>query len=167
MAVQELINGGYKKIAFIGYNPRIDNWSTASKGREQGYIDTLLKNGISVNPEYIEVTESFIEDGRRAAAKMFKLKNPPDAIFCACDVLALGALRAASDLGLTVPKDVAIMGFDDIEMAEYLELSTIRQALEDSGREAVNLVLKMMKDPLANRPKEVLLPLDLIVRKTN
>ena len=73
----------------------------------------------------------------RLTRELLALPEPPTAIFAASDTQALGVLEAASDLGLAVPGDVSVVGFDDLEVASYIGLTTVHQPLEESGRRAV------------------------------
>jgi DNA-binding LacI/PurR family transcriptional regulator len=93
------------------------------------------------------------------------LPEPPTAVFCASDTQALGALKAVKERGLQVPGDVAILGFDDLEIADYIGLSTIRQHLEESGRLAVELLLSRLEN--RTRPiQKVRLTLEVVERAT-
>ena len=83
----------------------------------------------------------------------------------ATDTLALGVLKAARELGLRVPQDVAVLGFDDADFAEYIGLSTVSQSLEESGRLAVEILLSILADP-ARMGRRVQLPLQVIQRDT-
>ena len=99
------------------------------------------------------------------ARDLLALPDPPTAIFAASDTQAIGVLEATQDADLQVPKDISVIGYDDIEIAEYLHLSTIRQPLFASGVEGVGLLLESMANPpLA--PHRVLLPVELVVRGT-
>jgi DNA-binding LacI/PurR family transcriptional regulator len=166
-AVSHLIERGFKNIGFVGFNP-IQSYSiNASKIREQGYIDTLLQNGRTVNPEHLIFCEYSIDDTYQAAMQMLKKPNRPDALFCASDMNALGVLKAARELNLEIPKDLAIVGFDDIEIADYLELTTIKQPLEGSGRQAAMLINKLIKEPTSTKATQIDLPLELIERSSS
>ena len=167
LAVQHLLDKGYKDIGFVGFNPLPSYSINTSRAREQGYIDTLLEAGISVNPNHIFICEYNIEDSRAHIADILTRPDRPDAFFCASDINALGVLKAASEAGLKVPDDIAVVGFDDIDIADYLGLTTVRQPLEESGREAALLVNKLVKDPASIDPRQVLLPLELIERKSS
>ena len=166
-AVRHLIEKGYKNIGFVGFNPILSYSINASKAREQGYIDTLLQNGRTVNPEHLLFVDYDIEDTYQKALKLLKNKNRPDALFCASDLNALGVLKAARELGLSVPGDLAVVGFDDIDVADYLGLTTIKQPLEGSGREAALLISRLIKDPTSNKPARIDLPLELIIRSSS
>lgn len=166
-AVFHLIEKEYKNIGFIGFKPILSYSINASKVREQGYIDTLLQNGRTVNPEHLLTCEYSIEDTYKNVLEMLKKKNRPDALFCASDVNALGVLKAARELNLDIPNDLAVVGFDDIDIADYLGLTTVKQPLEGSGREAVLLINKLIKDPTSTKPIRIYLPLELIVRTSS
>jgi LacI family transcriptional regulator len=86
-------------------------------------------------------------------------------MFAATDLQAIGILRAARDLGLRVPKDLAILGFDDLDAAEYVGLTTISQHLDESGRVAVELLLSRLVDP-ARSIQHIQLPLTIVERET-
>ena len=95
------------------------------------------------------------------------LNNPhrPTAIFAATDLQAIGILKAARDLGLRVPQDLAILGFDDLDVAEYVGLTTIRQHLDESGKVAVELLFARLANP--NRSiQHIQLPLEIVERET-
>ena len=97
--------------------------------------------------------------------ELLQLPDPPTAIFAYSDTQAFGVLRAAEDLGLDVPDDLSIIGYDDIEISEYLHLTTIRQQLFTSGASGAQLLLEEMQDGV-DEPKEIVLPTELIVRAT-
>ena len=102
-----------------------------------------------------------------ALAKEMLIDNAtrPTAIFAATDLQAMGVLKASREMGLKVPDDVAVIGFDDLDMANYVDLTTIRQPLDESGRLAVEILLNRIEDP--NRPvQHVRLPLKIVERKT-
>jgi len=97
--------------------------------------------------------------------KLLALPEPPTAIFAASDTQALGVIEAVTTSGLAVPGDVSVVGFDDLEIAAYVGLTTVRQPLYESGRKATQL----MVDLIGRRQQpgiEELLPLELVVRTT-
>jgi DNA-binding LacI/PurR family transcriptional regulator len=105
------------------------------------------------------------EQTRQVAKKLLNLPNPPTAIFAATDFQALGVLKAAHELNVKVPEQLAVIGFDDLDMAEYADLTTICQHLDESGRLAVEILLSQMETP-SRPPRHVKIPLTLIERKT-
>jgi LacI family transcriptional regulator len=92
-------------------------------------------------------------------------RNRPTATVCASDTQAIGVLEAASALGLAVPDDLSVVGYDDIEAAEYIGLTTIHQPLGESGRQAARMLLDEMAEPHLG-PRRTDLPVDLVVRRT-
>ena len=96
---------------------------------------------------------------------MLQQPDRPTAIFAASDTQALGVLEAAQDLGLRVPEDLSVIGYDDIEISEYIGLTTIRQMLYESGKRGVELLLEVLAIP-DMKPQCEVLPTELIVRKT-
>jgi LacI family transcriptional regulator/LacI family repressor for deo operon, udp, cdd, tsx, nupC, and nupG len=99
------------------------------------------------------------------AGDLLALSDPPTAIFAASDTQAFGVLEAARDAGLKVPEELSVIGYDDIEIAEYLHLTTVRQPLFASGVEGVELLLDSIANPPPS-PRRVLLPVELVVRDT-
>ncbi|HEY6073698.1 MAG TPA: substrate-binding domain-containing protein, partial [Anaerolineales bacterium] len=89
----------------------------------------------------------------------------PTAIFAASDTQALGVIEAAQDKGLRVPEDLSVVGYDDIEVAEYAGLTTVRQMLYESGKRGIELLLDKLADP-ETKPACEVMPTQLIVRKT-
>lgn len=118
------------------------------------YQDCLREAGIPVDPALIVTCGAGLEDGYRAARQLLELPVRPTALLVINDLLAIGALRAASDLGLHVPADLSVVGFDDIPMASYLtpRLTTSSKDMIRVGREAVRLLLARIRDPV--RPQQ-------------
>ncbi|MFD1047535.1 substrate-binding domain-containing protein, partial [Kibdelosporangium lantanae] len=108
--------------------------------RLTGYLDVLPKD-----PPIWEAPDSRREYGRSAAHWLLTQTPRPTALLCMSDELALGALRAASDLGLVVPTDLTIVGFDDTPAAAWADLTTVRQDLLEKGRTTGDLVLRLLE----------------------
>jgi DNA-binding LacI/PurR family transcriptional regulator len=162
-ATQHLIELGHERIGFIG--DRIDGpfAFTSSHHRLQGYLQACQQAGLDVPDSW----QGYVEYGRNAARRMARgmLSNSdrPTAVFAASDTQALGILEAAQDLGLNVPGDLSVIGYDDIEMAEYFGLTTVRQSLYESGAEGVKILFQIMQNPPAS-PVAVTLPTELVIR---
>ncbi len=100
-----------------------------------------------------------------AIGRLLALPEPPTAIFAATDDLAMVVLKIVRQLGVAVPSSLAVIGFDDLDVADYLGLTTISQNLDESGRAAAELLLARLADP--SRPvQRIRLPLGLIERET-
>ena len=118
------------------------------------YQDSLRAAGLPVDPELVVMCGPAIEDGYQATLQLLKLPARPTALLVINDLLTIGALRAASDLGLRVPADLSLVGYDDIPLANYLvpRLTTSSKDVVRVGREAVKLLLARIQDP--DRPHQ-------------
>jgi DNA-binding LacI/PurR family transcriptional regulator len=162
-AMEHLIAGGHQRIAAIA-------WPEASRvgnDRLRGYVESMQEHGLDVRSEWIERGEGTFEFGLEAAARLLKLPAPqrPTAIVALNDTQAIGALHAARHQGLEVGRDVAVIGFDDAPMSQYLlpPLTTVRQPIREAGRKCVEILVSLMK---GDQPQDhqVLLQPQLIVR---
>lgn len=131
-----LIKTGHQKIAYIAGNP---NTST-SQDREQGFRRALSQYGY---PLVTELGHYTYEGGYEASKRLLNSIQPPDAIFCANDIMALGAIDAAKELSLQIPEDVSFVGFDDIHLASWsgYSLSTWRQPVEEMVLSSIELLI--------------------------
>ena len=165
MVANYLIERGHRRCAFIGDSEVPDYAIHTSAQRLDGYQEALQSAGLALPSEYIALAPHGLESARQLAHRLFDLPTPPTAIFSPSDTQALGVLRAANERGLRVPEDLAVIGFDDVEIADYIGLTTVRQPLEESGRVAIELLLARLADHL--RPvQQVRLPLTLVQRAT-
>ncbi|MFI0897364.1 LacI family DNA-binding transcriptional regulator [Streptomyces sp. NPDC020983] len=134
---------GHRRIGFVG-GP-VD-W-LASSNRLAGYASALAETGVLPDHELVRhVTEPTADEGRRAALSLLEHPQPPTAIVAFNDKTAAGALRAARNLGLRVPEDLSVTGFDDSELSDSTTptLTTARQPLEEMGRMAVSLLMRLV-----------------------
>lgn len=128
--------------------------SSGGLDRLVAYRESLQAAGLPVDPDLIVTCGTTIEDGYKAALQLLQLPARPTALVAINDLLAIGALRAANDLGLRVPADLSLVGHDDIPMASYLtpRLTTSSKDMVRVGREAVKLLLARIQDP--DRPHQ-------------
>ncbi len=166
LAAEYLLRKGRRRLAFIGGDIAIPNYTLrTSELRLEGFRAALQVAGAGLGEEYISHGEHSVEAARVQARAFLTLPEPPDAIFAANDTLALGVLKAAREQGVRVPGDLAILGFDDLDAADMIGLTTIRQSLDESGRVAVELLLARLAD--SKRPvQHIRLPLTVIERET-
>jgi DNA-binding LacI/PurR family transcriptional regulator len=158
-----LISRGHLRIAAIAWpeNSRVGN------ERMRGYFESMQEAGLPVNAEWIARGEGTFEFGREAASRLIALpvSERPTAIVTLNDTQAIGALRAAQERGLDVGKDIAIIGFDDAPMSQYLfpPLTTVRQPIHEAGSKCVEILIALIE---GEQPSElhVLVPPKLIVR---
>lgn len=164
-ATQHLVELGHQRIGYISdYLEEPFNF-TSSRDRYLGYRQVLGTADMPFRSEYHGQGPHGRQEAYENAVKMLMLPDPPTAIFAASDTQAMGVLQAARDLGLQVPEDLSVIGYDDLEIAEYLSLTTIRQLLCLSGQRGAELLIEVIQDP----PKEPIcevLPTELVVRGT-
>ena len=141
-AVAALIKKGHKRIGFIGTNSS----AISSTARENGYIRALKEYGIAIKNEYIYKESYDYDCGGRAFEYFNALAEKPTAIFAVSDLLAISAMHKAIDMGIDVGKDVAIMGFDNISMCEWIipTLSTVEQPCSKMGELVVAKLIENM-----------------------
>jgi len=160
-AVEHLAALGHRRIATI--TGMLD--SRPGRDRLRGYRAAAHAAGLVDRAEYVAYGDFYAESGREAAARLLALSEPPTAIFAAADMMAIGAVRAAAELGLSVPQDVSIVGFDDIQLAAHVNppLTTLRQDKLGLGAAAGEaLIARIAGD--GDRPPLRILPVELIVR---
>ncbi|MBJ6581468.1 DNA-binding transcriptional regulator CytR [Enterobacter roggenkampii] len=135
--------------------------------RLQGYVQALRRTGVTVDPHYIARGDFTFAAGGQALEKLLDLPEPPTAVFCHSDVMALGALSYAKRRGLRIPKDLSIIGFDNISLSEFCDppLSTVAQPRYQIGREAMLLLLDQLHGQTVSSGSR-LLDCELIVRGT-
>lgn len=165
LATQHLIDLGHRQIGFVSDHLENPMNFVSSRDRYQGYRQALDEAGIPFRPEYHQQGKHGREEARQMASDLLALPDPPTAIFAASDTQAIGVLEAIQDTGLKTPGDVSVIGFDDIEIAEYLHLTTIRQPLFALGVEGVELLLEAIANPPTS-PRRILLPVEPVVRGT-
>ncbi len=150
-ATRHLIELGHTRIATISGPTRV----LCSRARVDGYRSALDAAGLTVPEEYIGHGDFTIPGGYTATHRLMQLPEPPTAIFAGSDVQALGVLRALFELGLRVPHDISVVGFDDLPEAAWAAppLTTVRQPLSEMGQMATRTLLRMVngEDPSSRR----------------
>jgi DNA-binding LacI/PurR family transcriptional regulator len=162
-AMQHFLSCGHQRIAIIAWpeDSRVGN------ERMRGYLECMETARLNIHPRWIERGEGTFEFGREAASRLLKLLEAerPTAIITLNDTQAIGALHAIRDLGLEVGRDIALIGFDDAPMSQYLfpALTTVRQPIHEAGRKCVEILVSLMKgeEPL---DRHCLLLPELVVR---
>jgi LacI family transcriptional regulator len=165
MATTYLLGKGHRRIAFLGDTDLPEYSIHPVSLRLSGFRKALKEARIKVLETFIRLAPYSQEQTRQVAKELLSLPEPPTAIFAATDFQALGVLKAARQLHVGVPEQLAVIGFDDLDMAEYADLTTISQHLDESGRLAVETLLAQLESP-SRPPRHVKLPLTLIERQT-
>ncbi|MGI5231649.1 LacI family DNA-binding transcriptional regulator [Actinoallomurus sp. CA-142502] len=160
LAAGHLLSRGHARFAFLGEEQRSDRYVSPSQRRLAGFRTALAEAG---HTPVVRLARHEVGQALATARELLAAEPRPTAVFAADDTLAAGVMRAAHELGLAVPADVAVVGFDDGELAEALGLTTVRQPLEESGRAAMELLLRRI-DGGTGAVREIMLRLELTVR---
>ncbi|MBU04476.1 MAG: LacI family transcriptional regulator [Dehalococcoidales bacterium] len=160
-ATEYLLNRGHKRIAMLSssYGP--------ARYREKGYLRAMIDAGFSKSSEFIE-RETFNEHGGYKAMKTLMKQSPVTAILAANDLMAMGAMVAIREAGLSIPKDISVLGFDDIPLAKwfYPPLSTISQSQRQMGRKAAHLLFERIHLGIEEGGRSVEMPFQLVIRES-
>jgi LacI family transcriptional regulator len=146
LAARHLLDAGHRRVAFVGDTVENLFGFTSSARRLEGFAAALEEAGAPLAPQYIRRGPHGREVAGRLARELLDLDEPPTAIFAASDVQAFGVLDAAARAGLDVPGGVSVIGFDDIDLAGAIGLTTVRQPLRESGRCGARLLLAALVD---------------------
>jgi LacI family repressor for deo operon, udp, cdd, tsx, nupC, and nupG len=141
-ATRHLIELGHRRIAYIGDR----NGRQSDTERFGGYRQALDSGQIQFQPELVVYGSGTPESGMEAMAALLGFAEPPTAVFCYDDMTALGAMRQIHASGLRVPRDISVVGFDDLSIVQFTEppLTTIRQPMSEMGRLAMEAVLDLL-----------------------
>jgi len=161
-ATAHLLSRGAKRVAMIRGAP------DAGVGRDRGYVAALTAAGHPVREEWIVRGHWTRAGGQEAMRTLMSRRPRPDAVFCANDLMAIGAIDVAHELGLRVPDDVAVVGFDDVDAATIVRppLTTVRNPAYETGEEAGRLLLDRMRGVYTGSGRTVVLPCPLVVRES-
>ena len=146
VATRHLIERGRQRIAFIGLLPE----AQPVTHRREGYERALREAGRTIDPALVvtgpyQPRGSSEEGGYRAMGELLEKGTPPDAVFAASDVQAVGAMHALQKAGLDVPGDVALVGFDDVKLSQYVGLTTLRQPMYEMGHLGIEKLLRRIE----------------------
>lgn len=164
-ATEHLIGLGHKKIGMIR-GPLTDPHSGYE--RFMGFRDTMMKAGLFDESKVAEGWYSF-DDGYKGMLKILKACPDTTAVFCACDLMAVGAMKLATEKGLKIPDNLSVLGFDDVEIARMYNpsLSTVRQPFEEKGKLSIETLIQMIEHKDEYKPfTSHILSHTLIVRES-
>ena len=166
MVAKYFIEKGHQQIAFLDYgNLPVTSTVHAGKERLAGFEYELNEHGVELPSNHIHFPEWAIPTANTEYIRNMLTNEPATAIFVANDYLALITLHVARRIGYRIPEDIAIMGFDDIEIAGQIGLTTVSQFLDETGKLAVEMLMKdiQQENPIVLRAQ---IPLELKVRET-
>ena len=162
LATRYLLENGHKRIGIIRGPSNVN----PSAQRVTGYKKALTEAAIKVDPE-LEVIGDFHSGSGYTGTRQLLQKGHPTAIFACNDLMAIGALRAIREAGLSVPEDISLIGHDDIEIASYIQptLTTIAQPIERLAETAIQYLLERIEQPNIP-PRRTILPNILVKRQS-
>ncbi len=164
LAINYLYDLGHRKIAHISGASYSDNWPSTI--RKEGYIKAMNRLNLKILDGYIADGVNFdVSGGYKAMKDLLKLKERPTAVFASCDKIAIGAINAIKEVGLSIPEDISIIGFDDIELAKYItpKLTTIRQKCDEIGKTTVDLLVEQINQKAKLKINKII-PVELMER---
>ena len=164
-AVKRLIELGHRHIGFINGEIEGNFKFNTANDRLIGLHRALGEAGLLFEPEQVLISEWSRKGGKHAALQLLTQQKRPTAIFAASDVQAVGALEAARELGLRVPEQLSVIGFDGIEISELLELSTMQQPLQEMGELGASKLVELIETP-SHPPELIRFDTKLVERRT-
>lgn len=166
MVAEYLVRKGHKSFGFLGDIEPPERYAIHPvKSRLEGFKKVLEESGFALPKKHVKQASYSHENSRQAAEELLTMSDRPTAIFAASDIQAVSVMKVARQLNLRIPDDLAIVGFDDIDMADYVDLTTVHQHLDESGRLSAEMVLTRIGDH--NRAlQHINLPLALVERAT-
>jgi LacI family transcriptional regulator len=162
-ATDFLLRAGHRRIGFINGEPRMD----ASRDRLKGYRQALATADLPIDPELLVAGNWQPASGYQRTLELMRLPIPPTAIFCANDLMAIGCYEALRELGLRIPDDVAVMGYDDREIAQHLHppLTTVLLPHLEMGALAAEQLLDLSARSI-NRPRQIKVECPIVERSS-
>ena len=162
LAARHLLEKGHRDIAFFAGQMKENG---VMKKRLLGYQQALEEFHVPYQKEYVFEGQIDYQSGVELAGKLTEIAPGVTAIVAAADILAIGAVKGLYEAGKTVPGDYSVVGFDDLEISQYLTpgLTTVKQQISLKGQKAVDLLLKHIENPSLPKQEEIL-PLELVER---
>lgn len=166
LAARHLIERGHTRIGFLGDIEPAERYAIRPvKSRLIGFKRALAEAGLSLPRSYVVRAPYSQAGAQQAAQALLTLPRRPTAIFAASDIQAVSVMKVARRSHLRIPEDLAIVGFDDIDLAGFMDLTTISQNLDESGRLAAEILVSRIAEP-SRSLRHVELPLTLVKRQT-
>lgn len=165
-AAEYLYSKGCRRPGFIGEKAVSEHTIPVTEDRYNGFASYFEKQNIHIEESHVwvgEFTEGKLDEGIKIFLSQEKL---PDCVFCSSDLIAMRFITLAKENGVKVPEDIKVLGFDDIDIAKYVGLSSVSQSLDESGMQAAKLVISRLTDH-AKQPCSTVAPIKIIERETS
>jgi len=167
--IDYMIRNGHRRIGLIEGKPGFQS----TIRRKRGFLDAHADHGIAPDPDLQVIGQYDVESGYAGMKRLLEHPEPPTAVFCSNDEMAVGAIKAAFEKGLRVPDDISVAGFDDSVFAAYTTpaLTTVRRPIEEISRKGASVLLKMIGENLKNGRTDsgfdpIYMPAELVVRES-
>jgi LacI family transcriptional regulator len=164
MAVEQAINVGYRKLGFVGGNPKVN----IGKNRLLGFEDAHNKHHLQINRDWIVQAGYGKEDGYKGLMQLYRNRPLPEFVLAATYPVALGIYEAAKTLGIRIPDDIDVICFGDSDVGRFLSpaISVVRQPTHELGSKAAQMLLDFIASPDTREEEDVILPAELVMRET-
>lgn len=164
LAVSHLVKSGHKRVGYISGPSQI----SSVRERLEGYKKALFEDNIEFDNSLVKESNLKMEDGHRLMKEFLELENRPTAVFTYSDLLAIGALKALKEAKLKVPKDMALVGYDDIEFSSLLEvpLTTVHQPRYRIGEEGARILISRIEKKDSEGLQQIVLKPELVIRES-
>ncbi|MCQ6561978.1 LacI family DNA-binding transcriptional regulator [Paenibacillus mendelii] len=161
LAAEHLIELGHRRIAVIAEDMNV----MSSSERVRGYRSALEENGLEYDDALVKESDFTIQGGKLKSGELLDSIHSPTAIFACNDLLAIGAIQAARERGMQLPRDLSVVGFDNTILASIVEppLTTVAQPMRDMGRHVIDLLIQEIRG-LKNQKQRIILVPELVVR---
>ena len=165
MAAAHLLEKGYERLAFIGEKGQPAYTLRNNKDRLEGFSGEIAKRGKRLMNKNVLHHYYGLKNSEECIRELLSRPDRPDGVFFSSDLQAMVALKVARELEISVPEQLGIIGFDDIDVSEYMGITTVRQALDDSGSMAADMLLDILRQG-EYKQKNIILDLEIIERVT-
>ncbi|MFB5676140.1 LacI family DNA-binding transcriptional regulator [Paenibacillus terreus] len=162
-AVSYLIECGHSRVALIEGREGFKS----SQRRRDGFVKALVEHQLPIHNEYMVAGQYDTESGSEAMKRLLALAEPPTAVFCSNDDMAIGAMNAVFEQGMRVPEDISIVGFDDIGYSQYMTppLTTVKRPIEQISAAGASHILELIQSP-STEEKLIYMGTELVIRKS-
>ncbi|AIQ48434.1 LacI family transcriptional regulator [Paenibacillus sp. FSL R7-0273] len=162
-AIDYVVSLGHQKLAIIEGKPGFKS----STERKQGFMDSLIAHRLPLHSDYFVQGDYSIESGFAAMSRLLSLPEPPSAVFCSNDDMAIGAMNACYAHKVSVPQQISLLGFDDIMFARYTNpaLTTVRKPIADISELGTKMLIQLLLQP-DTMPQQLFVKTSLVVRDT-
>jgi DNA-binding LacI/PurR family transcriptional regulator len=164
LATEHVLDLGHTEIAYVGAVPTQSAHLQTPEDRREAFLDAVSARGVPCPHDWVIDSDWTATGARRDARALLTGARRPTAVVAASDEMAFGVMALARQLGLQVPHDLTVVGIDDHELSDVLDLTTVRQDVDALGRRAGKILIQRLLDDGKAEPDDATLPVELVVR---